>query len=66
MDTHLCPLNLPPHPHLLQIIYNQSHILQLIWTGSIQKCPLFSHYLVCRKNNSYFVGIKYPLDKDLI
>ena len=34
-------------------------------TGAISTCPLHSHYLVCRKNNSYFVGIEPQIKKDL-
>ena len=35
-------------------------------TGSIPRCPLQSHYLVHRENNSYFVGIGPICDIDLI
>ena len=34
--------------------------------GSIPRCPLCSNYLVFSKNNSYFVGIKTLLKRDII
>ena len=35
-------------------------------TGSSPRCPLWSHYLVHIKNNSYFLGIGPIRDIDLI